>query len=121
MRRVRTPHFLIFMAAAQLAASPALATRYAGEFLKIPVGARAIGMGGSFTAVADDATAPYWNPAGMVYLPYREVIVQHEERFGSLLNHDVMSGVLPLGGPTGKQGALGLSIIRLATDDIPIT
>ena len=28
-------------------------------------GARAIGMGGAYTAVADDGTAPYWNPAGI--------------------------------------------------------
>ena len=39
-------------------------------------------MGGAFTAVADDATAPWWNPAGMVYLPYREVIPHHAEQFG---------------------------------------
>jgi hypothetical protein len=30
-----------------------------------PVGVRAAGMGGAFTAVADDATAGYWNPAGL--------------------------------------------------------
>lgn len=30
-----------------------------------PVGVRAAGMGGAFTAVADDGTAPYWNPAGL--------------------------------------------------------
>ncbi len=29
------------------------------------VGARAEGMGGAFVAVADDATAVYWNPAGI--------------------------------------------------------
>src|SRR3954451_4067162 len=30
-----------------------------------PVGVRAAGMGGAFTAVADDGTAPFWNPAGL--------------------------------------------------------
>jgi len=30
------------------------------------VGARALAMGGAYTAVADDATASYWNPAGLV-------------------------------------------------------
>lgn len=102
-------------------ASPAWATKYAGEFLKIHVGARAIGMGGAFTAVADDATAIYWNPAGMVYLPYREVIPQHQERFGSLANHDFVGGVLPLGGAPGHHSAVGAGLVRFAVDDIPIT
>src|SRR5512140_3040954 len=30
-----------------------------------PVGIRAAGMAGAFTAVADDATAAVWNPAGL--------------------------------------------------------
>ena len=29
------------------------------------IGVRALGMGGAFVAVADDATASYWNPAGL--------------------------------------------------------
>ena len=102
-------------------AAPAGATKYAGEFLKIQVGARALGMGGAFTAVADDATAPYWNPAGMVYLPYREVIPQHQEKFGSLANHDYLGGVWPLGGTAGQNGALGVGLLRFAVDDIPVT
>ncbi len=35
-----------------------------------PVGVRAAGMGGAFTAVADDATATYWNPAGLATGPF---------------------------------------------------
>ncbi|HVP14764.1 MAG TPA: hypothetical protein VMS88_04430 [Terriglobales bacterium] len=102
-------------------AAPAGATKYAGEFLKIQVGARALGMGGAFVAISDDATAPYWNPAGMVFLPYREVIPQHQEKFGNLANHDYLGGVFPLGGPKGGNAALGLGLIRFAVDDIPIT
>jgi len=36
-----------------------------GQFLKIGVGARAAAMGGAFVAVADDASALYWNAAGI--------------------------------------------------------
>ena len=32
-------------------------------------GTRPMGMGGAFTAVADDANAPYWNPAGVALNP----------------------------------------------------
>lgn len=118
-RRIYRP--ILALSLAILAAAPASATKYAGEFMKIPVGARAIGMGGAFTAVTDDATAPYWNPAGMVYLPYREAMLQHAEQFGSLLNHDVGSVVVPLKGEKGHLLAIGGSVIRLGTDDIPIT
>ncbi len=37
----------------------------AAAFSRIGVGARALGMGGAYTAVADDATASMWNPAGI--------------------------------------------------------
>jgi hypothetical protein len=112
---------LPFALAGLLAAPAAHATKYAGEFLKVPVGARAVGMGGAFTAVADDATAIWWNPAGMVYLPYHEVLPQHAEKFGKLVNHDYVGFVMPLGGPSGKQSALGIGLLRLAVDDILIT
>jgi long-subunit fatty acid transport protein len=39
-----------------------------GSPIPIGAGARALGMGGAFTAVADDATANTWNPAGMAQL-----------------------------------------------------
>ncbi len=39
-----------------------------GQFLKIPVGARAEGMGGAFVGVADDPSAVFWNAAGIARL-----------------------------------------------------
>ena len=90
------PLFRVLVAAVftTLLAAPAHATKYAGEFMKIAVGARAVGMGGAFASVADDATAPFWNPAGMVYLPYKEGFLQHAEQFGSLVNHNFGAAVL---------------------------
>jgi hypothetical protein len=112
---------LLGLLLALFAPGPASATKYAGEFLKIQVGARALGMGGAFTAVADDATAPWWNPAGMVYLPYREILPQHAEKFGSLVTHDYVGAVFPLGGKTAHHSALGVALLRSAVDDIAIT
>ncbi len=39
----------------------------AAKFLSIGIGPRAISMGGAFTSVANDASAIYWNPAGIAY------------------------------------------------------
>ncbi|MGH7587268.1 MAG: hypothetical protein ACRELU_01620, partial [Gemmatimonadota bacterium] len=39
-----------------------------GEFLTIPMGARGVAMGQSFTAVVDDISALWWNPAGLGFM-----------------------------------------------------
>ena len=44
---------------------------FAAPFLRMGLGARAISMGGAFTAVADDGFASYYNPAGLPYLTKR--------------------------------------------------
>jgi hypothetical protein len=41
---------------------------HAFPMLRMGVGARALAMGGAYTAVADDASAGYWNPAGLAQL-----------------------------------------------------
>lgn len=37
----------------------------AAQFLKIPIGARAVGMGGAYVALVKDVSSFYWNPAGL--------------------------------------------------------
>lgn len=39
------------------------------DFLNLPVGARAAAMGGAYSAISDEASAVYWNPAGLVQIP----------------------------------------------------
>lgn len=50
-----------------------------GQFLKIPLGARATAMGGAFVAVADDASAVFWNPAGIARFSGNIIAVHHVE------------------------------------------
>lgn len=91
--------------------------KYAGEFLAIGVGGRALGMGGAYVAAANDVTAGYYNPAGLINLNYPQVALMHEERFGTLVNYDYAAIAIPY----GTDMSLGLSIIRLGIDGIPDT
>jgi outer membrane protein OmpA-like peptidoglycan-associated protein len=54
------------------------------NFLKIGMGARASAMGGSFTAVSDDATAIFWNPAGLVLADGTQFSLTHAEWIDSV-------------------------------------
>jgi hypothetical protein len=56
------------------AGSPGTTT---GELLKIPVGARAVGMGEAYTAAADDVSSLEWNPAGLSYAQQKEASFMH--------------------------------------------
>jgi len=100
--------------------SPAQATKYAAEFLKIGVGARALGMGEAYVAVADDPSAAYWNPAGLVFVQTREVQAMHAEQFGQIVNHDFLTYTHPLEPGRDAAPAVGVTLIRSSIDDIPV-
>ena len=51
----------------------------AAQFLKIGVGARALAMGGAYAATSNDATALYWNPAGLSSLKKNEILLDHQD------------------------------------------
>ena len=88
--------------------------KYAGEFIAIGVGGRALGLGGAYTALADDITAGYWNPAGLAKLNYPQITMMHDEGFGGVVNYDYGAVAIPI----GARASLALSAIRLGVDDI---
>ncbi len=104
-------------------AGPAAATKYAGAFMENGGGARALGMGGAFTAIADDPSATFWNPAGLAGVQESELLIMHSERFGDLIDRDFVAYTQPVNWSLfgGESAGLGLTIIRLGIDDIPFT
>ena len=117
-----------------------------GELLKIPVGTRAIGMGDAYTALADDSSALYWNPAGMSFASQKEASFMHSSliesvhleqlsyispgdsyAFGTSFNYLGSAGINgydTTGAPTGNVNAysyvLNGGVSRLVTDALSL-
>ncbi|MCD6318664.1 PorV/PorQ family protein [Candidatus Aerophobetes bacterium] len=79
----------------------------AANFLKIPVGARAAAMGGAFTALADDGTALYWNPAGLARVEKMQLSTVYNMWF-----QGIKRGYLSLSFPLlGGEAGLGINYV----------
>jgi hypothetical protein len=84
-------------------------------FLKIEYGARAVAMGGSFVALADDASGTYYNPAGIAELDNVTVCVGHTMWFADL-DYNYATFVIPT-----KKINVSLWGAFLSSEDIPVT
>ncbi|MGB2868976.1 MAG: PorV/PorQ family protein, partial [Bacteroidota bacterium] len=88
----------------------------AAKFLSIPVGARALGMGGAFVAVANDASAMYWNPGGLAGLEKSEAVFVHANWLADVgFNYGGI--VIPL----HDQGTVGISFTSVSMDEMERT
>jgi hypothetical protein len=82
--------------------------------LSYSVGARGYSMGGAFTALADDTTASWWNPAGLVEIHRQEIAAYFESLYvGSTL------AFLGYSYPIWNVGVASGSVMYLGTSDIP--
>lgn len=109
----------VFLLLSWSAATAQVSTpKYSNEFLNIGVGARALGMGNVQSAITNDATAGYWNPAGLLRLDHKYNIgLMHSELFAGIAKNDFASFAMPL----DSSSALAVSVIRLGVDDIADT
>ena len=84
-------------------------------FLEIGPGARSIGMGSAYTAVADDPSTMYWNPAGIVNIAKPEVQTFYSPWLVETQFY-YNTAVVPL----GAYGNLGLSFTALTMDEMMV-
>lgn len=84
------------------------------QFLELGVSARAMGMAEAFTAVSDDITSVYYNPAGLTYLYGREAAFTYLDMPAGV-GHGFAAIGLPL---ESIGGVLGVSMYALGSGDM---
>lgn len=85
-------------------------------FLAIDVGSRATAMGGAYVAVAQDATAMFWNPAGITSIGGPQAMFQYAKWIADL-QFNYVAFVLPI----ETIGSFGLNVTSLTMDDMERT
>ncbi len=83
-------------------------------FLKIGIGGRAAALGETYTALANDPTAIYWNPAGLNAAPGTQLAFTHLNWLESI-THDFVAISFP-----GFGGKLGLAFTMQSIPDIEL-
>ncbi len=83
------------------------------DFLNIPSGARAVGMGTAFTALANDPGGIWWNPAGGVNNGTREVSLEYNPYFAGMKKGSV--GYL---NPLGTRNCFAAGVTYLSVGEM---
>lgn len=110
MKKILIITIVLLLAGASLSAG-----KYAGDFMMIGAGVRALGMGGAFASLADDGSAIYWNSGGLAQIRDSEVSAMHAMLYGNLATYDNISYVQPL----PNDVSIGFNFTRLLVKDIP--
>ncbi|HAM36979.1 MAG TPA: hypothetical protein DEB40_07100 [Elusimicrobia bacterium] len=114
---------ILALAAVLALAAPACAVNSragtsGAQFLKLGAGARAGGMADSFAAVADDAYAAYYNPAGLTQLKGTQLGGAHSTYFEGM-SYSVLNFAVPfVRSEEYSRHALGVGIYYLSVGDI---
>lgn len=87
-----------------------------GDFLTVGVGARALALGEAYVGIADDATAIYWNPAGLGQIDRVGIALMHAIRPSGLGSYNYAAIV----NHTHPMFAVGAGWYRFSVDEIPI-
>ncbi|MEE8577839.1 MAG: PorV/PorQ family protein, partial [candidate division Zixibacteria bacterium] len=76
-------------------------------------GARALGMGSAYTAITNDPSTIYYNPAGLALLEYQKFSGMHATLFEGT-KYDFVGWAYP----TSPDDGIGVAIMRIGTGDI---
>lgn len=89
--------------------------KYSNEFLSLGIGARGLAMSNTMTAVSQDVTAAYWNPASLSMMEKRhELALMHAEYFAGIAKYDYAG----IGYRIDSASTVAFSYVRFGVDNI---
>ncbi|MEJ2722102.1 MAG: PorV/PorQ family protein, partial [bacterium] len=117
--RARLSRYLIIAVCALGLTLPTAAAAADGDggtqtlFSQLGAGSRGIALGGAYSALADDASALYWNPAALRNVQTKQVAFMYMPLFGDFTGatYTFLGGVYP----TLNAGSFGLALMQVGT------
>ena len=95
--------------------SAQMVKKYSNEFLSLGLGARGLAMGNSMTAITDDVSAAFWNPAGLSRMNKKyQLGLMHAEYFAGIAKYDYAG----IGYKVNDRSTVAFSYIRFGVDNI---
>lgn len=119
MYGIRRTGIAVLLTGLLLAAGAGAATQdggLPGDWLTSYRSARAVGLGGAFTAVADQPLGMLWNPAGMAQLEMNEIFLESTQLF-----EDTSVNGLSFVAPGTRYPTLGITILALRSGEFEKT
>jgi hypothetical protein len=110
--------FLIFLLTLFSKNNFAQIVKYSNDFLNIGIGAKYLGQANCAVSNVNDATASYWNPAGLINIKEKiDLSLMHTELFAGIAKYDYIGVAYKI----DNLSSMAFSFIRLGVDDIQNT
>jgi hypothetical protein len=111
-------HIFFLLFCVPLLAKAQTTPKYSNEFLAIGVEARGLGLGGSMSAISDDVSSSYWNPAGLLRIKTKyQAAATHNQYFGGIASYNYAGFAAKI----DTANCLAFTVIRMGVDGIPNT
>ena len=121
MNKIKNRHFFIVIIACMLLTTPLMGrekSKYSNEFLSLGVGAKGLALANTQTAMSNDVTSGYWNPAGLGGVEKKyQLSLMHAEYFAGIAKYDYAAFSYRI----DEQQVIGATLIRFGVDNIPNT
>lgn len=85
------------------------------QTLKVATSVRAVGMGETYCAVADDIQSIFWNPAGLIFLDKSSAVFSQIN-----MPADIQFNTAAYAKNFGGRGVFGVHLMAMTTDDMPV-